>query len=137
MTILDTYLWRSRNTIERHDAPDGQSVRFEFPLGFMIQADRKGVTFVGTSINYDAGSIQEVERAIRWATQINVALRDGHGIPPQQELEGKLAIQSKKDMAWWKGRYKEKVRAQDGVSAPAILRRLIRDQELKMARERE
>lgn len=137
MTILDTFLFRERSAIERHDANDGKSVRFEFPLGFTIQADRKGVSFAGSSVNYDAGSIQQIERAIRWATLIYIAIRDDMGIPPQLELEGKLAIQGKNGKAWWKGKYKEAIKSQDGVKAEAILRRLVRDQEVKLARERE
>jgi hypothetical protein len=131
MTILDTIQWRSRNTIERHDASDGTSVRFEFPLGFTIMANRTGVSFAGSSVNYDAGSIQEIERVIRWATNIYIAIRDGKGIPPQTELEGKLVLQGKGGKAWWKGKYKEAVKAADGVAAEAILRRLVRAQELK------
>jgi hypothetical protein len=135
MTILDTYQWRSRNTIERHDAKDGTSVRYEFPLGFTIQADRRGVSFAGSSVNYDAGSIQEIERAIRWATNIYIAIRDGGGIPPQTEVEGKLLLQAKNGKAWWKGKYKEAVKAAEGISAEAILRRMVREQELRDWRE--
>jgi hypothetical protein len=135
MTILDTYQWRSRNTIERHDDPNGTFVRYEFPLGFMIQANRNGVSFAGSSVNYDAGSIQEVERTIRWATNIYIAIRDGGGIPPQAEAEGKLVLQKKAGKAWWRGKYRDAVKASDGISAEAILRRMAREQELKEWRE--
>jgi hypothetical protein len=135
MTILDTIQWRSRNTIERHDASDGTSVRFEFPLGFTIMANRAGVSFAGSSVNYDAGSIREIERVIRWATDIYLAIRDGKGIPPQTELEGKLILQAKSGKAWWKGRYKEAVKDQDGVKGEAILRGIVRAQELRDWRE--
>lgn len=136
MTILDTYQWRSRNTIERHDATDGTSVRYEFPLGFTIMANRKGVSFAGSSVNYDAGGIQEIERAIRWATDIYICIRDGGGIPPQMEVERKLVMQTGKNgQAWWKGAYKDRIKGQDGVMAQAILRRIVRDRELKEWRE--
>jgi hypothetical protein len=134
-TIIDTYAWRSRNTIERHDSKDGTSVRYEFPLGFTIMADRRGVSFAGSSVNYDAGSIQEIERVIRWATSIYIAIRDGGGVPPQTEVEGHLVLQSKSGKAWWRGRYKEAVRSIDGVRAEAILRRIARERELKEWRE--
>jgi hypothetical protein len=135
MSILYTFQWRSRDTIELHDSPDGTSVRFEFPLGFTIMANRRGVSFAGSSVNYDAGSIQEIERVIRWATHIYIAIRDGGGIPPQMECEGKLIMQSKADKAWWRGKYKEAVRAEGGVSAAAILRQIARERELREWRE--
>lgn len=131
MTILDTLQWRSRNTIERRDASDGTSVRYEFPLGFTIMSNRTGVSFAGSSVNYDAGSIQEIVTVIRWATHIYIAIRNGGGIPPQAEVEGKLVLQAKLGKAWWKGKYKEAVRSENGITAEAILRGLARKQELK------
>jgi hypothetical protein len=131
MSVLNSLLWRSRDTLERHDAHDGSEVRFEFPLGFQIKVSAKGITFAGTSVNYDVGSIELVELAIEWAKIIAHAMRDRQGIPPQAECEGNLIMRIKGKEAWWKGQYNERMKETDGIPAAAILRSIARKQELK------
>ncbi len=136
-TRLDSVLWRHRDTMERHDANDGSEVRFEFPLGFMIKVTIKGTTFVGTSVNYDNGSIMLIEETLKWCKIINEAMRTKLGIPPQAECEGHLKLKTKGREAWWIGKYNDRIKeeAVDGQIVPAaiLLRRLARKSEIANA----
>lgn len=137
MSILETILARTRNSVERTDSGDGTQVQYQFPLGFTIIATRKGVSFTGTSVNYDLGTLMQVTKAIDWAKQIHFAMLKQQGVPPQLEVEGLIKYAIKGDAAWWKGDYANRVKSQNGVHPLAMIRQIARDKEVEDMRRSE
>ena len=74
-------------------------VQFLFALDFQITASKYGVSFAGTSVNYNKTT--DVATVLRWATGIARELAAGRGIMPQSEVTGIVRLRTNSTRAWY------------------------------------
>lgn len=105
---------------------DTSRVIYKFPLSFEIHATKDGVSFVGGSTNFDPSSVNQVIKILRWAKRIARDMHLKRGTIPQEELEYKIKLKTRKVQdgfrAWYEGKASQAIERKTENEAVASLR---------------
>lgn len=94
-------------TLVRKETVLADSVIYIFALGLKIMATKKGVTFSGSSTLFNPEQLDGIKRIIRKASKIHTELAAHRGLPPEDELDGKVLLRCSKSISgeatvWYK-----------------------------------